>query len=134
MIVKVKKNVVAIIVASILLGYFLYKFHVLVESTYLEYTLPKNFTTFFTRSYGGDKFCGKRFSSKNVKLATSLLNFTYKNAKGDVLSDLDIIHTDPVFVTGFSDNHADEAFAMLSNIRTNFNGKRTIIVYDLGIS
>jgi len=112
------------------------RFKFLEQLTLLSSVFTSDFLVYpqqFSRVYNNREFKGRNFSLENVYLAASMSNFTLYNQKGDILTDLDVLKSDPVFVSGFSDNHAYEGFVMLHKMRDVYKGQKKVVVYDLGL-
>jgi len=92
-----------------------------------------NSTQRFSSYYNGKEFKGLHFTIENVQLTASLLNFTINDRNGRALTDLDILKSDPVYVSGLSDNHVYEGLKMMQSIREVYKGKKKVVVYDLGL-
>jgi len=103
------------------------------QPIFFKYHRFEVFPNHFSRSYNGKIFRGKNFSQQNVELAIKLVDFMPKNTKdGSLMTDLEVLKAEPMFVTGFSDNHAAEMHNQFRHMRKIYPDKK-VIVYNLGL-
>jgi len=103
------------------------------QPIFIQYDRFEVFPNHFLGRYKGNIFRGKNFSQQNVEFAIKLVDFMLKNTKdGSPMNDLEVLKADPMFVTGFSDNHAGEMHNQLRQMQKIYPGKK-VIVYNLGL-